>query len=431
MSGAAEPSPVKRWLIVAGGAALVVLGAMWWVIRPAEVEAVTVRAEPLVRTVQLSARVATLSRVEVGSTITGRVAEVRADEGDTVRQGDVLLQLESAELRAALVQAEAGEQQARALLQGLRSTGRAAAAAAVAQAEASLRAAEAELKRTEQLVQQGFLSASRMDEVRRTLDVARAQRDGALAQTRAVEESGADLAQARAQQAVAQAAAEAARARLAQATVHAPADGRVLIRDVEPGQIVQPGKALMILALSGPTQIKAQMDERFLEQVQPGQTTAVVADAFPSQRFRATVLSIAPAVDAQRGAVEVRFALDGAGPAFLREDMSLSIEIETGRRERALVLPLAALREAADTVAGSGGEAASVWVLYDGRARQRTVRLGLRTLDAVEVTEGLVDGDLVLLGDGFEDGQRVRAGKAQAATGTSGAGPALVNAMGR
>lgn len=431
MSGAAEPSAVKSWLIIAGVATLVVLGAMWHVMRATAVEAVTVRAEPLVRTVQLSARVATLSRVEVGSTITGRVAEVRADEGDTVRHGDVLLQLESAELRAALVQAEAGEQQARALLQGLRSTGRAAAAATVAQAEASLRAAEAELKRTEQLVQQGFLSASRMDEVRRTLDVARAQRDGALAQTRAVEESGADLAQARAQLAVAQAAAEAARARLAQATIHAPADGRVLIRDVEPGQIVQPGKALMTLALSGPTQIKAQMDERFLDQVRPGQTTTVVADAFPSQRFRATVLSIAPAVDAQRGAVEVRFALDGAGPAFLREDMSLSVEIETGRRERALVLPLAALREAEDTVAGRGGEAASVWVLHDGRARQRPVRLGLRTLDAVEVTEGLADGDLVLLGDGFEDGQRVRAGKATAAQGTSGAGPALVNAMGR
>lgn len=429
MSGAAEPSAVRRWLIVAGVAALVVLGAMWYFMRATEVEAVTVRAAPLVRTVQLSARVATLSRVEVGSTITGRVAEVRVDEGDEVRQGDVLLQLESAELRAALVQAEAGEQQARALLQGLRSTGRAAAAATVAQTEASLRAAEAELKRTEQLVQQGFLSASRMDEVRRAMDVARAQRDGAVAQIQAVQESGAELVQAQAQLAVAQAAAEAARARLAQATVHAPADGRVLIRDVEPGQIVQPGKALMTLALSGPTQIKAQMDERFLDQVQPGQTTAVVADAFASQRFRATVLSIAPAVDAQRGAVEVRFALEGSGPAFLREDMSLSVEIETGRRERALVLPLAAL--ATEPVAGSGGETASVWALDDGHARQRTVRLGLRTLDAIEVTEGLADGDVVLLGDSFKDGQRVRAGKAPAAQGTSGAGPALVNAMGR
>lgn len=420
-------SAVKRWLAVAGGVTVVALAAAGYAMRAPVADAVTVHAAPLVRTVQLSARVVTLSRVEVGSTITGRVAEVRVDEGDEVRQGDVLLRLEAAELRAALAQAEAGEQQARAQLQGLRSTGRMAAAASVAQAEASLRAAEAERQRTERLVQQGFVSASRMDEVRRALEVARAQRDGALAQARAVEESGADLAQARAQLAVAQAATEAARARLAQATVHAPAAGRVLLRDVEPGQIVQPGKALLTLALSGPTQIKAQMDERFLEQVQPGQLATVVADAFPARRFRAKVLSIAPAVDAQRGAVAVRFALEGDAPAFLREDMSLSVEIETGRRERAWVLPLGALH-GADAGVDDGGTA-SVWVLDGGRARQRTVRLGLRTLDVVEVTDGLADGDVVLLGDGFEDGQRVRVGKA--VSGSSEAGPTLVRAMGR
>lgn len=433
MNGESASFSPRRWLGMAG--AVLVIGAAaaaWLSTRGAVTDAVTVQEVPLVRTVQFSARVATLSRVEVGSTITGRVSQVLVDEGDTVRQGDVLLQLESAELRAALAQAEAGEEQARAQLAGLRSTGRAAASASVAQAEASLRAAEAELARTGELVKQGFLSASRMDEARRAMEVARAQRDGAVAQIQAVQESGADLAQAQAQLAVAQAASGAARARLAQATVHAPADARVLVRDVEPGQIVQPGKALMVLALAGPTQIKAQMDERFLDQLRPGQVAAVVADAFPAQRFGATVLSIAPAVDAQRGAVEVRFSLDGAAPAFLREDMSLSVEVETGRRERALVLPLAALRQdLAHMPGGTGDDAAEVLVLSDGHARRRTVRLGLRTLDAAEVREGLSAGDVVLLGEVVQEGQRVRVGHAAASSATSGAGAALVNAMGR
>ena len=74
------------------------------------------------------------------------------------------------------------------------------------------------------------------------------------------------------------AAASAARARLAQTSLRSPADARVLLRTVEPGQIVQPGKALMSLALVGPTQLVAQVDERFLEQLRPGQMASVLAE---------------------------------------------------------------------------------------------------------------------------------------------------------
>ena len=372
-------------------------------LRGPQVDALVVQSAPLVRTLQFSARVATLSRVDVGSTVTGRVAQVRVMEGTQVRQGDVLVQLESDELRAALAQAVAAERQAKARLEGLRSTGRTAAQAARAQADASLQAASASLARVQQLVAEGFYSPAQLDEARRAVDVARAQQLGAQAQLQATADAGTDVAQAQAQWALAQAATVAAQARLAQATVVAPADARVLVREVEPGQIVQPGKALLSLALAGPTQLVAQVDERFLEQLQLGQPAWVVADAFAEQRFAARVLSIAPAVDAQRGAIEVKFSIEQT-PAFLREDMTLSVEVETARRERTLVLPQAALRGPA------GGDQASVLVLQDGRAQVRNVRLGLRTLDAVEVLDGLKEGDTVLRGNAtLQEGQRVRA----------------------
>lgn len=372
-------------------------------LRGPQVDALVVQSAPLVRTLQFSARVATLSRVDVGSTVTGRVAQVRVMEGTQVRQGDVLVQLESDELRAALAQAVAAERQAKARLEGLRSTGRTAAQAARAQADASLQAASASLARVQQLVAEGFYSPAQLDEARRAVDVARAQQLGAQAQLQATADAGTEVAQAQAQLALAQAATVAAQARLAQATLVAPADARVLVREVEPGQIVQPGKALFSLALAGPTQLVAQVDERFLEQLQLGQPAWVVADAFAGQRFAARVLSIAPAVDAQRGAIEVKFSIEQA-PAFLREDMTLSVEVETARRERTLVLPQAALRGPA------GGDQASVLVLQDGRAQVRNVRLGLRTLDAVEVLGGLKESDTVLRGHAsLQDGQRVRA----------------------
>ena len=406
-------------------------------LRGPQVDALVVQSAPLVRTLQFSARVATLSRVDVGSTVTGRVAQVRVMEGAPVRQGDVLVQLESDELRAALAQAVAAERQAKARLEGLRSTGRTAAQAARAQADASLQAASASLARVQQLVAEGFYSPAQLDEARRAVDVARAQQLGAQAQLQATADAGTEVAQAQAQLALAQAATVAAQARLAQATLVAPADARVLVREVEPGQIVQPGKALLSLALAGPTQLVAQVDERFLEQLQLGQPAWVVADAFAAQRFAARVLSIAPAVDAQRGAIEVKFSIEQA-PAFLREDMTLSVEVETARRERTLVLPQAALRGPA------GGDQASVLVLQDGRAQVRNVRLGLRTLDAVEVLGGLKEGDTVLRGNAtLQDGQRVRARTVPWTTASSappaaaqgnqggGAGPALTGTMER
>lgn len=331
----------------------------------------------------------------------------------------------------------ASEQQAQARLAGLRSSGRSAAQAARAQADATLVAANASLARAQKLVAEGFYSPAQLDDARRLVDVARAQQQSAQAQIEANADAGTDVAQARAQLALAQAATQVARARVAQADVRAPADARVLVRQVEPGQIVQPGKSLLSMALAGPTQLVAPVDERFLDQLQPGQQATVVADAFAGQRFAARVLSIAPAVDAQRGAIEVKFALGQQAPAFLREDMTLSVEVETARREKALVLPQAALR-------GSlVDDASSVLLLQDGRALARAVRLGLRTLDAVEVLDGLKEGDTVLRGGAdLQAGDRVRARTVEwttgpAAQGASGKaqgadiGSAMSNGMGR
>jgi HlyD family secretion protein len=416
-------------------AALLVVATTWWATRAPLVPAVSTRMAPLVRTLQFSARVATASRVEVGSTLTGRVSQVAVVEGAQVKSGDMLVRLESDELQAALAQSRAGESQAAARLAGLRSTGRNAVQASVRQAESVLVAAQAELRRTLDLVAQGFVSESRLDEARRAVAVAQAQLEGVLAQRAAVADSGADVVQAQAQLDLASAARKAAEARLGEAVITAPADARVLSRLVEPGQIVQPGRALLGLALAGPLQLVAQVDERYLGQLQPGQEASVLADAYPTQRFTARVLSIAPLVDAQRGAIEVKFLVSQPVPAFLREDMTLSVEVETARRERALVLPVDALR-------GDASNGTSVWRVRDGRVEARPVRLGLRTLESVEVLEGLSEGELVLIGAAAPaPGRRVRvdarasapavANKATQNGTQDSAGAAMTNAMGR
>jgi HlyD family secretion protein len=443
VSAAARPEPdpsqgrglMRRWRGWLGAALVLLLAltAVWaWRNRPLSVQVLQVQPTELVRSLQFSARVSTLSRVDLGSTVTGRVVQVLVTDGTRVRVGQTLLELESAQESAALQQALASQQQAAARLAGLRASGRSSARAAQAQSQAALTAAEAELTRAGRLVEQGFVSASRVDEARRARDVALAQLAGADAAASALSDAGTEIAQAQAQLRLATAASELARARLAQARVSAPSDGQILSRAVEPGQIVQPGRPLLTLALDGPSRIVAQVDERFLEQLAPGQAAWAVADAYPGQRIALSVLSIAPLVDAQRGAVEVKLELRGPAPAFLRQDMTLSVEVETARRAAAIAVPLSAL------VAGAAAETLELRVVTDGRVRSRAVRIGLRTLDAAEVVEGLRAGDQVVLDPATPVGRRVRAdavvvrfGSAAGSGAAESGASALTNAMGR
>jgi len=389
------------WLLLA----LVLAFAAWLRWRPAEVAATQLRSQPLTRTLQFTARVKTPARVELGSTVTGRVLTVAVNEGDQVKAGAALVQLEPDEARANLLQAQASLVQAEARLASQQALALPNAQAALAQAEANLLAAQRELARSKELVAAQFYSPQKLDESQRALDVARAQRDAARAQVQANSQGG-ERGAAQAQVASARAAVEVAQAKLDQTTLRAPAAGRVLLRTVEPGQIVQAGKALLTLAVRGRTELVADVDERFLAQLQVGQTARVLADAYPTQPFSAHVDRLGAAVDAQAGSVEVTFVLDGAAPAFLREDMTLSTEVTTGRSAQARVLPLRALREVANAARPEQG---SVLVVQNGRAVVRELKLGLRTLDQAEVLSGLGEGDVVLLDATLAPGSRVRA----------------------
>jgi len=193
-----------------------------------------------------------------------------------------------------------------------------------------------------------------------------------------------------------------AQAKLDYTFIKAPADGTLISRDVEPGGVVQPGKALMGLAPVGETQLVVQIDEKNLAYLKLGQPALVSADAYPGERFQAELAYINPAVDALRGSVEVKLRAP-APPAYLRQDMTVSVEIEVARRAKAVVLPSDAVHDAAS---------AKSWVMtvQDGRAQQQQVRIGIRSDGKVEILEGLQPGVFVIPAGngGIKEGQRVR-----------------------
>lgn len=380
--------------------ALVVLVAGWVAVqklRGKPAESITVQRTELVQSVVVTGRVSSESRVTVGSIITARVRAVPLREGAKVKAGDLLIQLEDTEQRAAAAQADAALQSAQARLNSQTEMATPMAEQQLAQARANATTAQRERERRESLFKQGFIGQAQLDEARRADDVARAQLRSAEAQATA-NIRGAERVTAEVRVTEARAAAELARARLAQTRIVAPADALVLERLAEPGQIVQAGTRLMTLSIAGPVQLIAQVDEKYLAQLAVGQVASVSADAYPGQRFAAKVLSVSPTVDTQRGSVEVKFAV-AEPPAYLRNDMTLSIEVETGRRKNVLAVPAALVLP---------GDAPAVLVVNGGKVERRAIKTGLRTLTAVEVLEGLQEGDIVLIDATLAAGARVR-----------------------
>lgn len=366
------------------------------------VPAVRVERRDLVERVVASGRVLPPARIAIGSTLTTTATRVEVAEGARVKAGALLVQLEDALERATLAQARAGVVQAEAKLRQLRRVGSAVALESLRQAEVNLRLAETKHGRTSALRERGAVSQVELDEARKALDLARSQQQSAALQAAATSVSGSEQQFTIAALAAARAAEDAAQARLALTRLVAPAAGIVLSRAVEPGDIVQPGRVLLTFAREGSTQLVFQPEERAIARLRIGQRAVAAADAFPERPFTARVASIAPAVDAQRGTIEVK--LDVASPpGFLRPDMTVSIDIEVARAAGALTLPAEAVREALGP---------TPWILVVERARtaRRAVRLGLRGEGTVELAGGAAEGETVVLPSAtvVGPGQRVR-----------------------
>jgi len=376
---------IRRALLLIIPVLLLAGWMIWRQLQGPELNGYRLETRPLVQRVVASGEVDSQSLAQVGSEITGVVAVRHVREGDTVKAGDLLLELRDDEQRARLREAEAA-------LQQLIDSSRPQAQATLREAQNNLEQADRELQRRETLFERKLLASEALEQARRATLTARVVRDRARFAAAAVGEGGSE-------EQVLRQRLEAARANLAKARIHAQVDGIVQTREVEPGDLVQPGRTLLTIARSGSSEILLPLDEKNLAPIELGQAARIIADAYPDRVLPARVSFIAPSVDTARGTIDVH--LDLLEPAdFLRQGMTVSVNIETGRREQALVLPNDALR-------ARDGTRAQVLRVNDGVVERVGVRLGMLGTALSEVSEGLAAGDLVLIGDA-EEGQRVR-----------------------
>jgi len=394
--------PYRTWVLLAVGAAAL---AVWMGPRALlgpQVPVSAVVQRDFVQSVIASGHVEAPHRVSVGAQVVGTVKRIPVAEGQVVQAGQVLVELDAQEARAAVAQADVAVLQAQARLRQVLELQAPVAEQSLRQAQVALANARAQLRRNTDLYNQGFIGQAALDDTQKAVDLTESQVRSAQAQLATVRPSGSDYAVASSALAQARASAEEARSRLRYTTIVAPAAGTLISRDVEPGDVVQPGKVLMALSPSGETQLVVQIDEKNLHLLKLGQSADASADAFAEQRFAAHLVYINPGVDVQRGSVEVKLAVPHP-PEYLTQDMTVSVDIRIAQHPRAVLVPTDAVHDDVD--------AAGPWVLkVDGHhARRQPVRLGLRGGGLSEVLNGLQPGDQVVpAAADVHDGSRLR-----------------------
>ena len=377
---------LPRWLLILIPLLLLAgwLGWQQWL--GPQVPGYRLEARPLVQRVVASGEVDSQSLAQVGSEITGVIRARHVREGDSVRAGDLLLELRDEDQQARVGEVEAA-------LDQLVQLQRPQAQAALSEARTDLQQATRERERRDELFRRQLVSAEQREQARQAEVSARTRYERAQLAARAAAVGGSDEQILRQQLA-------AARAALEKTRIRAQVDGVVQTRDVEPGDLVQPGKALLQIARTDSREIIVPLDEKDMGPVRLGQPALVIADAYPEQVLQARVSFIAPVIDSSRGTIDIHLEL--LEPAdFLRQGMTVSADIRTGHREQTLVLPNDALHN-------RRGEQAEVlrWG-SDNQVQRVPVRLGLRGTGLTEVVEGLSEGDVVIADD-LAEGQRVR-----------------------
>ena len=360
-------------------------------------------------------------KIELSPKITGRIESIRVDKGDRVRRGEVLIRLEQQELTAQVDQARAALDQARHRLTELETGSRPQeieqSRAAVRQAQANLLNAERNLHRMRELHAEGGASQQQVDDARTAYEVAAAQLRSAT--------EGLDLAtvgprreqidQARAALRQADATLALALANLANTEIRAPEDGTILERLAEIGETVTTGvtatrgakSAIVSMANLNDLRVELDINQNDLRRLRMGMPAVVALDAYPDRPYRGTLVEMAPEANRQKATLQVKVKVHDPDD-LIRPEMNARVTFVEPPR------PGGAARVLVPKEALVGGpEAPAVFLVREGKALRRPVRLGAESGTNVEVLEGLQGGeDVVIRGmAGLADGVAVRVKK--------------------
>jgi RND family efflux transporter MFP subunit len=390
--GAAREPESKTWMAVAAAAIVLVLVivAVVWRSRSGGIVVHTAVARELgggsgggERTVLNASGYVTARRAAtVSSKVTGKVIEVLIEEGMKVKEGQVVARLDDTNVKASLDVAQAQLESAKAALD---------------QTRAQLKQADHEYQRAIELAKQHIASQSDLD----------------LAESNA-KSLQAHLAQQQVDVTVAERNLVTWQQQMDDMVIRAPFDGVVTTKDAQPGEMISPVSAgggftrtgIGTVVDMGSLEIEIDVNESYINRVEPGQPVVATLDAYPDWKIPCKVIAIIPTADRQKSTVKVRVGFDKLDPRILPE-MSVKVAFrETGggtaTAVRAVMIPKSAVQSQ------DGRDV--VFVVQNGRAERRAVTVTDTQGDDSVLSAGVSAGESVIVDSpaGLTDGVAVK-----------------------
>lgn len=386
----AGPAPGRRpWRAAVWALLLVLIGLLvWWRLPSRAVEVHTAVAKALgaagERTVlNASGYVTARRQATVSSKVTGKVVEVLIEEGMKVKAGQVLARLDDTNVKASLAVAQAQLSSAR---------------TAVEETRAQLKQADLEFQRTSELARQNIASQSDLD---------RAEADAKALRAR--------LARFERDVTVAEREVELWERQLDDTIIRAPFAGVVTTKDSQPGEMISPVSAgggytrtgIGTIVDMDSLEIEIDVNESYINRVEPGQAVAATLDAYPDWKIPCKVIAIIPTADRQKSTVKVRVGFDAPDPRILPE---MSVKVAFRESGGAGAGPTVAVPRS--SIRSEGGRDV-VYVVQNGRAERRAVTVAQADRDDAVLSAGVAAGERVVVDmpPGLADGVRVREAK--------------------
>ena len=390
---ASVPSGRGRiWLGVAAAIVAIAAVAAWWWTRPGAVPVHIAAAQAIAgdgaaaagSILDASGYVVARRQATVASKITAKMVELDIEEGDHVNAGQIIAKLDDTNIRAALNQASAQLEYAKATL---------------TETQVNLTNAQRDYDRQKSLLQGHFVSQSAVDNAQTTVDALRAQL--------ATQRSNVDV--------VARALGVAQR-NLDDTIVRAPFSGIVTVKAAQPGEMVSPISAGGGFTRTGigtivdmdSLEIQVDVNENFINRVRAAQQASAKLNAYPDWQIPAHVIAVIPTADRSKGTVTVRIALDQKDPRILPE-MGVRVSFLADQTQEPGGKPAGGVILPSNAVQGSGATG-TVFVVHGDTVERRAVRLGSSSGDSTTIRSGLAAGERVAVADfaQLKDGAKIR-----------------------
>jgi HlyD family secretion protein len=384
----------RLWLILAAiVVAVIILAAFMSRRREVSVRAAKAERETITATIQTNGKIEPINNFEAHAPAPTMVKRVLAREGQHVKAGQLLVELDDSGARSQAAKAMTQIKAAEADLNAVRSGG---TREEVLTTESQLStgrserdAAQRNLQAMRALQQRGAASAGEVTDAENRLKAAQAQ-VSLLEQKLKSRYSGPEVAKVQAQESEAKAAYFAAQELLQQSNVRAPRDGTVYFLPVRQGQFVGAGELLVQVADLSQVQLRAFVDEPDVGRLQPGQPVRVTWDALPGRVWNGKVAQVPTTVVTlgTRNVGQFTCMVDNQEEELL-PNVNVNVSIVTAQHDNALTVPREAIHQ-------DDGKR-FVYEIKDSELKRRDVQTSLSNLTRMEITQGIGDNALVVL----------------------------------